>query len=175
MSSLAQTTDGFLWLGGPSGLFRFDGTRFERFHALSGDQLLSTDVYAVSAAPSGGLWVGYTFGGVSFVNNGQVKNYPAITGTINQFAQDANGVVWGAASSGLWRFEHSAWHHLGTEWNAPSDYVGAMAFDETGALWVMAQKTLLCLRPGDKQFRVADENLSASGFTLDADGKVITF
>lgn len=50
-----------------------------------------------------------------------------------------------------------------------------MAFDETGALWVMAQKTLLCLRPGDKQFRVADENLSASGFTLDADGKVITY
>lgn len=77
MSSLAQTTDGFLWLGGPSGLFRFDGTRFERFHALSGDQLLSTDVYAVSAVPSGGLWVGYAFGGVSFVNNGQVKNYPA--------------------------------------------------------------------------------------------------
>jgi ligand-binding sensor domain-containing protein len=62
MSSLAQTTDGFLWLGGPSGLFRFDGTRFERFHALSGDQLLSTDVYAVSAVPSGGLWVGYAFG-----------------------------------------------------------------------------------------------------------------
>jgi signal transduction histidine kinase len=38
----------------------------------------------------------------------------------------------------------------------------------------MAQKTLLYMRPGDKQFRVADENQSSNAFTLDADGKVIT-
>jgi hypothetical protein len=40
---LAQTTDGFLWLGGPNGLFRFDGTRFEPFGSPFGDRLLSTD------------------------------------------------------------------------------------------------------------------------------------
>jgi ligand-binding sensor domain-containing protein len=30
-NTLAQTADGFLWLGAPSGLFRFDGVRFELF------------------------------------------------------------------------------------------------------------------------------------------------
>src|SRR5271165_1254242 len=42
--ALAQTSDGFLWLGAATGLFRFDGTRFELFHSPFGDQLLSTNV-----------------------------------------------------------------------------------------------------------------------------------
>jgi hypothetical protein len=72
---MAQTADGFLWIGGAEGLFRFDGERFERFHASSDNQLLSTDAYSLFAPTTGGLWVGFTFGGFSFVNNGQVKNY----------------------------------------------------------------------------------------------------
>jgi len=32
IQTVAQTADGFLWLDGPGGVFRFDGTRFERFH-----------------------------------------------------------------------------------------------------------------------------------------------
>ncbi len=33
VSALAQTADGFLWLGAPAGLFRFDGVRFEPFRS----------------------------------------------------------------------------------------------------------------------------------------------
>ena len=76
IQSLAQTSGGFLWLGSPSGLFRFDGTRFERFSSPFGDQLLSTNVMALLAPPSGGLWIGYTFGGFSFLENGRLTNYP---------------------------------------------------------------------------------------------------
>src|SRR6202021_3199285 len=47
-NSLAQTTDGFLWLGSSTGLFRFDGTRFERFPPLPGDHLLSSTGNAIS-------------------------------------------------------------------------------------------------------------------------------
>ena len=34
--ALAQTTDGFLWLGTATGLFRFDGIRFESYKPQSG-------------------------------------------------------------------------------------------------------------------------------------------
>src|SRR5580658_277904 len=37
IQSLAQTTDGYLWLGSASGLFRFDGLRFARFEAPPGE------------------------------------------------------------------------------------------------------------------------------------------
>ena len=178
INTLAQTGDGYLWLGGSTGLFRFDGRRFERFYPSSGDPLLSTAVYSVFAPSTGGLWVGYTFGGFSFLNNGQVKNYSgeiaASTGTIREFAQDHDGVVWAATTNGLWRFQDSLWRPLGAEWNAPNGSVKTVAFDRTGTLWVMAGKKLLYLRPGSKQFRVTDENLRADGFTLDPDGRVVT-
>jgi ligand-binding sensor domain-containing protein len=31
--ALAQTSDGYLWLGTPRGLFRFDGVRFEHYES----------------------------------------------------------------------------------------------------------------------------------------------
>jgi hypothetical protein len=74
INAIAQTSDGFLWLGGQGGLFRFDGTRFDRFHDSSGDPLPTTNVHSLFAPITGGLWVGYTLGGFSFVNNGRVKN-----------------------------------------------------------------------------------------------------
>jgi ligand-binding sensor domain-containing protein len=38
--ALAQTPDGYLWLGAASGLFRFDGLRFERYVPEQGQTLL---------------------------------------------------------------------------------------------------------------------------------------
>jgi hypothetical protein len=75
VACIAQTNDGFLWLGSPNGLFRFDGTRFEPFSSPFGDRLLATDLYSLFAPPSGGLWIGYTFGGFSFLDKGRVTNY----------------------------------------------------------------------------------------------------
>jgi ligand-binding sensor domain-containing protein len=74
VESLAQTADGYLWLGGPNGLIRFDGTRFEPFRSPLGDQLLSTNISALLAPRSGGLWLGYRYGGFSFHKNGRVTN-----------------------------------------------------------------------------------------------------
>jgi len=180
IQSMAQTADGFLWLGGPSGLFRFDGTRFERFHAPSGDQLLSTNLISIFAPSTGGLWVGYEFGGFSFINNGRVKNYGresgASTGTVNGFAQDPDGVIWAGTVNGVWRFEGPTWRHLGAEWNAPSSFT-RLAFDRSGTLWALegySKQTLIYMLPGSKRFRVADENPIGSGFTRDADQMVMT-
>jgi len=180
ISALAQTTDGFLWIAGPSGLFRFDGLRFEPFHSPFGDQLLSTNVISLLAPPSGGLWVGYTFGGFSFLDHGRVKNYSGEgRGSVREFAQDREGIVWAGATDGLWRFEHSRWEHIEADWNAPasSNHLG---FDRDGTLWVIVEKMLLYLRPGNKHFEIAEKDLSAAGFpgidgfTLDADRFVVT-
>jgi ligand-binding sensor domain-containing protein len=39
VTSIAQTTDGYLWLATPSGLHRFDGNRFERLVPVEGPPL----------------------------------------------------------------------------------------------------------------------------------------
>jgi PAS domain S-box-containing protein len=65
VTCLAQTNDGFLWLGDQNGLLRFDGTRFEPFSSPFGDRLLSTNLPSLFGPPSGGLWIGCTLGGLS--------------------------------------------------------------------------------------------------------------
>jgi PAS domain S-box-containing protein len=176
---LAQTDDGFLWLGGPNGLFRFDGTRFEPFSSPFGDQILSTNLYSLLAPPSGGLWIGYVLGGFSFLDKGRVTNYASETGTVYDFAQDREGIVWAATSSGLWRFDHSGWQHIGVEWNAPAGSVTKVGVDPKGVLWALAgslgtRMDLIYLLQGTRHFKTAGRSLSIYGFLLDADGAIVT-
>jgi signal transduction histidine kinase/ligand-binding sensor domain-containing protein len=175
----AQTTDGFLWFGSYAGLFRFDGVRFERFHAASGDQLLSTGVYSLFATRSGGLWIGYMFGGFGFLKNGRIRNYGGeiakSTGSINEFAEDGDGTIWAATSSGVWRFENFKWQHLGADWNAPTTNTARPGFDRDGVLWVLAGPALLYLLPGTTKFHTAPGDMArVPGLAQDADGKVLT-
>ena len=179
VTCLAQTNDGFLWLGGPDGLFRFDGTRFEPFSSSFGDRLLSTNLYSLFAPPSGGLWIGYTLGGFSFLDKGRVTNYASGIGSVYGFAQDRDGIVWAGASNGLWRFDHSGWQHLGVEWNAPADRVTQLGFDSEGILWALvgglnAPKDLVYLIPGTGHFKTAGRNLSLDEFTWGPDQTVLT-
>ncbi|HEY6391529.1 MAG TPA: hypothetical protein VIX89_09640, partial [Bryobacteraceae bacterium] len=45
IQTLAQTEDGYLWLGTPAGLWHFDGMRFVEWQARAGEvQLPSQDV-----------------------------------------------------------------------------------------------------------------------------------
>lgn len=97
-TALAQTADGYLWVGASAGLFRFDGTRFELFRAASGEPLQSTFVSALSAADDG-LWVGYWFGGFSLMKNGRVRNFVDATGTVTGLARDKQGVVWAGSQN----------------------------------------------------------------------------
>src|SRR5882672_10286544 len=55
--AIAQTTDGYLWLGTDEGLARFDGYEFEIFGKGNGD-LPSNSITALSAGADGSLWIG---------------------------------------------------------------------------------------------------------------------
>jgi len=181
VEALAQTADGYLWLGTQFGLFRFDGVHFEAFRSAFGDQLMSTGVSALFSDPTGGLWVGYLFGGFSFLKNGKVTNFVesvASTQTVLGFAQDRNGIVWSATGAGLWRFDGSAWQLITNAWNAPSGLIYQVGFDREGILWVLGGwsdvgRELFYLLPNSRHFQKAGDNLAAV-LSWDADHTVLT-
>ena len=61
--ALEQTPDGYLWMGTPTGLYRFDGIRFELYQPPSGQRFRSDYIVSLLATPDGGLWIGYRTGG----------------------------------------------------------------------------------------------------------------
>src|SRR5271157_3209619 len=183
VESIAQTTDGYLWLGAESGLFRFDGVRFEPFQSPFGDELLGTDVSALFAPPTGGLWIGYRLaGGFSFLKNGKLINFrfTSSTGTVQGFAQDRHRIVWAVSTRGVWRFDGSSWQQNPYEWN-PQLNAAQAGFDAEGILWVLTDRKstefgrqLFYLLPDGTKFRKAGNNLFIEGFTWDADHTVLT-
>src|SRR5262245_2486345 len=74
IESLAQTRDGFLWMATSAGLFRFDGMMFEHVTEATNAPLLSENLYSLFALPDGGLWIGYRFGGASFLKDGRIRH-----------------------------------------------------------------------------------------------------
>jgi len=62
--AIAQEPDGYLWVGGSSGLLRFDGVRFSTMDAL-GLALPGSAVQALLVSPrDGALWIGFAGDGI---------------------------------------------------------------------------------------------------------------
>src|SRR5215469_18526523 len=98
ISALAQTTDGYLWVGSARGLFRFDGVKFEEYQPQPGVHLPSHNIYSLMATPDGGLWIAFRPTGTGFLKNGSLKmltrpeEMPA--SPIHSFALDHEGRLW---------------------------------------------------------------------------------
>lgn len=71
VTSLAQTADGYLWVGTYGGLVRFDGVRFIPFD-LRAAGLGSERVSCLHAEPSGALWVGMEYGELARMEGGRM-------------------------------------------------------------------------------------------------------
>jgi signal transduction histidine kinase/ligand-binding sensor domain-containing protein len=169
-NALAQTADGFLWIGTTSGVFRFDGVAFERFRPAGGE-LPGAAVFSLFATHDGGLWIGFTSGGASFIAaNGQLTNYTVEqglpVGTIRAFTQDHDGTIWLAATGGLARLEGGRWRTVRMDWNYPCRSAWQLHVQADGTLWVggASPDKLLFLPKGTRAFQDTGMTPQLRGF-----------
>ena len=146
--SMAQTPDGYLWLGTEFGLRRFDGVQAMPWQPPEGEQLPSDYIRDLLVARDGTLWIGTALGLASW-KNGRLTQYPEVAGhPAGPLVQDGNGTVWvGIQHPGrLCAVLEGAAKCYGA--GSLGDEVLALYADGRGNLWVAAQKGLWRWAPG---------------------------
>src|SRR5579872_3458210 len=101
--ALAQTKDGYLWVGTTDGLVRFDGVRFTAFEPAAGEAFPAARVRALLASRDGALWVVWYAGAVSRLQNGHLTSYSEQSGlpTATALAESDDGTIVAATVNGL--------------------------------------------------------------------------
>jgi signal transduction histidine kinase/ligand-binding sensor domain-containing protein len=174
---IAQTSDGFLWLGTAMGLYRFDGVRFERIKAVGNVPLLGEYISGLEAPRSGGLWIGYQFGGASFLDSHGLRNYPPENdglppGSTQSFAIAPEGVVWAGTHRGLARFDGKRWADVTQALGLPFTDAFDVMTDKSGDLWLnLGGNKIALLRRGSKRVQVYPLP-TMNEFRQDSNGRV---
>lgn len=162
---LAQTGDGYLWLGTVSGLVRFDGVRFVPFQPTANDTLPTTGVRALTEGRDGSLWIVWETGTVSHLVNGRLTTYGSSDGIAPAFdlTESSMGEVVAGTESGLARLVDGKWSDVSAAWGFGATQARAVWFDSRNTLWVETSDRVLYrphdaahfLDPGMKLKRVA--------------------
>jgi signal transduction histidine kinase/ligand-binding sensor domain-containing protein len=145
VQALAQTPDGYLWIGTPEGLWRFDGVRFVQWRPLPGNpDLPNPDVRALSATGDGALWIA-TASGIRSLRAGRLMppQAGAGAGRILALLAEANGTVWTVGGDG----QRSILSRIETERTTTFDVAAGSAInsifrDRGGTLWLASQRGL---------------------------------
>ena len=106
INAIAQTRDGYLWLGTAAGLVRFDGTEFKMVDLAWVSPHRNTLVTSLAAARAGGLWVGLqdsAFGfydGQSFSFRGK-DSWGGVSLNVRSIIESKDGSLWIGAQDHL--------------------------------------------------------------------------
>lgn len=139
IKAMAQTPDGWLWLGSSSGLYHFDGVRFERYAMPAGSEIAKLRVALLRAAPNGDLWISFSVGGLSVLRkNGQMESPVPLDsplGSIETVAPDNDGGVWIASATGLHLYTQGQLRKQGAEQGLPQGQPRTVLLDQYGQVW----------------------------------------
>lgn len=150
ITAIAQTPDGYLWLGTREGLIRFDGVRFTVFDSDNTPEITQDQVLSLLADRQGRLWIGTWGGGLVLFEGRRFTRFTSEDGLpgdlISAIFEDRHGRLWvGTDGAGLARAESG--NSSNPEMGKPQRFVAepsrgalgisirAITGDETG-IWV---------------------------------------
>ncbi len=150
--SMAQTADGYLWLGTEASLVRFDGTEFESYSKETAPGFLGGHVNALLPEADGTLWIG-SAGGLTMLRQGRFTS--RLLAFVNSIARDRNGALWVATADGLVCIDGARTKRYGVGEGLPAKRVLSVATAGDGSVWAGTDSGVAVLDGG--AFRAVEE------------------
>ncbi|WUR11185.1 triple tyrosine motif-containing protein [[Empedobacter] haloabium] len=174
----AQGPDGWLWIATATGLYRYDGVRFERSDSVHGHRLYSSNVLGLLAARDGALWVGYRLGGVTALRPDGARTYMEADGlpggAVFHIAEAPDGTVWVAARDGVAALRPGAsrFEPQGESVGLPARRMFQILFARDGTQWVAALGGAFFRPPGAARFTQAWPRTTLMAMAEGPDGAI---
>jgi ligand-binding sensor domain-containing protein/signal transduction histidine kinase len=177
INSIAQTPDGYLWLGSQFGLLRFDGVKYVAWQPPPDQHLPSDVVFSLLASRDGTLWIG-TLKGLASWKDGKVTLYPELAEkTVSKMLEDREGTVWvsgrSVAPGRLCAIHNGSIQCYGEDGTLDHGPTGLYE-DSKGNLWAGVTDGLWRWKPGPPKFYpLAGEPDGIQGISEDDDGTLL--
>ncbi|MBE3072707.1 MAG: hypothetical protein IMZ67_06995, partial [Acidobacteria bacterium] len=142
VQAIAQTRDGYLWIGTQEGVVRFDGARFVVFDKSNTAAMRRNSVYALAAVRDGSLWLGTNAGLLRF-KDGTFRSYGTSDGLpeedIQSLCEARDGTLWiGTLSAGVMRYKDGRFSAVPGQQQLKEGRVQSISQSRDGSLWFAA-------------------------------------
>jgi len=148
--AIAQTADGYLWLGTDEGLARFDGYEFVSFNRDRGAPRLNS-ISALAAGKDGSLWIG-SRSGLTRYKDAQFRTWTRKDGLIDDLVSalfvDHTGILWIVAGGNLSRFDANRFTNFQRERDVPLRSVRAVTESKDGDLYICGNSSVVKFENG---------------------------
>ncbi|MDR3459638.1 MAG: two-component regulator propeller domain-containing protein [Verrucomicrobiae bacterium] len=157
VTCIAQSAEGYLWLGTQNGLVRFDGVKFRVFDENNTPAFQNSRIVRLLCDQEGTLWVGTEHGRLVRFRDGQFTAYDVPSrGTTHDYARvfcgDRDGALWQVSCEWqLIQWLQGKFTVLSDNWNLSSPSAHALACDVAGRIWVGTDRELAVLKDGQFQ------------------------
>ena len=175
--AIAQTPDGYLWVGTDEGLARFDGYEFVVYNQEN-NNLPGNSITALASAADGSLWIG-TSKGIAQLHDGQFRSLTAkdglAGGPVSSLFVDHLGNLWVVAGGNLSRFDGKTFTNFIKEKDLPMRSARGVAEDSKHDLYVAGISSLAKFVNGKFRDAIEPNALDADfpiGISADREGNL---
>jgi len=147
--AIAQTPDGYLWLGTEAGLARFDGVKFDVFSSENVPAFSSNLIISLLVDCKGTLWIVTQLGGIIRCQNRDFKackEYSPLLGKdVWCLMESSDKSIWIGSGKGIFCLAEETLTEIPLPENLFSPVVRALVEDREGRIWVGTQDDGLLL------------------------------
>ncbi len=134
-NAIAQSADGFIWIGMYSSLIRYDGTEFYRFDPSTG----ISSVICLYADSKDRMWIGTNENGVACYDHGNIVTYGRSdemnSYSIRAITEDTAGNILIATTQGMNYIDNKSTLHAISDDRLNQEYISELHTDEDGCTY----------------------------------------